>query len=248
MSGTRVWKDRLYDAYVTSGQAAPRASGKDGDLAGVARYRPHLRQFIAHYIPPRRSARIVDLGCGDGIYLHYLKEAGYTNTLGVDVSGEQIARARRLGVGDVTQGSINGFLAGAGDESIDVVLLIDVLEHLTRDELFQTLDAVMRVLAPGGLVLAHVPNAEGVFGMRVRYGDFTHEQAFTAQSSCQVFRTVGFSRVLCHEDRPVVHGPVSCARRVLWDVGTLPYRVLLAAETGSWRAILSQNLLIEATK
>jgi SAM-dependent methyltransferase len=250
VTGTRFWKSRLYDAYVSSGQAAPRqssAEGADAD-ASVRRYAPHLRQFIARHIPPDRSARIVDLGCGDGIFLHYLRDAGYRNTAGVDVSPEQIARAHRLGLTDVRHADIDGFLDETAASSVDVVLLMDVLEHLTREELFRTLDGVVRVLANGGVCIAHMPNAEGLFGMRIRYGDFTHEQAFTAQSSRQVFRAVGFSRVSCHEDKPVVHGPISFARRVIWDAGTLPYRVLLAAETGSWGAILSQNLLVRAVK
>jgi cyclopropane fatty-acyl-phospholipid synthase-like methyltransferase len=56
---------------------------------------------------------------------------------------------------------------------------MDVIEHLTRQELFDLLDSVYRVLAPGGVCLVHVPNAEGLYGMRIRYGDFTHELAFS---------------------------------------------------------------------
>ncbi|MNC85900.1 hypothetical protein D3C83_15190 [compost metagenome] len=125
---------------------------------------------------------------------------------------------------------------------------MDVLEHVTPAELLATLDGALRILRPGGCCLAHLPNAEGLFGMRIRYGDFTHEQAFTARSSTQVFRAAGFAAVQCFEDRPVVHGPVSLARRALWTLGMLPYRLLLAAETGETQFILSQTLLVKATK
>ena len=78
--------------------------------------------------------------------------------------------------------------------------------------MFEILDEVLRVLRPGGLCLAHVPNAEGIFGMRVRYGDMTHEQAFTSKSAQQVFHTVGFSKVECNEEKPIIHGAKSfCA-------------------------------------
>lgn len=247
---TNAWKDRLYDTYVSSGQAAARAvrNGTDGADAILRRQAPHLRRFISRHVPPDRDARIMDLGCGDGIFLHFLRRSGYLHTSGCDVSPEQVARAHRLGLTDVRQSTTDAFLESADNGSADVILLMDVLEHLTREELFHTLDGVFRVLRRGGLCLAHVPNAEGLYGMRIRYGDFTHEQAFTARSATQILRTIGFTDVRCHEDRPVVHGVRSLIRRVIWDVGSFPHRMLLAAETGEWGFILSQNLLVKAIK
>jgi hypothetical protein len=40
----------------------------------------------------------------------------------------------------------------------------------------------------------------------------------------------------------------SLVRRALWEAGTLPHRVLLAAETGTWGSILSQNLVVRAVR
>jgi SAM-dependent methyltransferase len=235
---------------VSSGQAAPRAAADEADSVDhvLRGHRPHARRFIARYMPADRRARIVDLGCGDGMLLHFLAAAGYDNAFGVDVSGEQVARARRWGLDEVQQDSIDGFLQRSGDGSADVVLLLDVLEHLTREDLFKTLDGVYRLLRAGGVCIAHLPNAEGVYGMRVRYSDLTHEQAFTAKSASQMFRAVGFADVRCHEDTPVVHGLTSAIRWLLWTCGTVPHRVLLAAETGETRFILSQNLFVRAGK
>jgi len=244
----RTWKTRLYDAYVSSGQAAKRPTTARGPEAVFAPFAWQARHFVASYVPPDRDARIVDLGCGDGLFLHFLLEAGYRNVSGIDVSDEQIARAHALGLFEARRGDIAAFLANADDRSLDVVLLLDVLEHLTREELFGVLDGVARVLRPGGVCVAHVPNAEGLYGMRIRYGDLTHEQAFTASSMSQALLTVGFTTVAAFEERPVVHGLVSLVRRGLWEAGTFPHRVLLAAEIGTWGSILSQNLVVRAVR
>ena len=110
------------------------------------------------------------------------------------------------------------------------------------------LDEVYRILRTGGKCIAHVPNACGLYGMQVRYGDLTHEMAFTPQSARQVFSTVGFQYIQCFEDKPVIHGATSILRWLLWNLGTLPSRLLLAAETGGAAFILSQNMLITAVK
>lgn len=140
------------------------------------------------------------------------------------------------------------FLCQCGSESADVVSLFDVLEHLTRQEAFDLIAEVRRVLCPGGICIGHVPNAEGIFGARVRHGDLTHEQAFTPKSINQMFRALQFEDVRCFEHKPVVHGAKSALRRFVWEVATLPFRILLIAEMGSGGHILSQNLLFTARR
>lgn len=134
------------------------------------------------------------------------------------------------------------------DESADVVILFDFLEHLGKQELFDLLDEVHRILRRGGHCVLHVPNGEGVFGTRIFFGDLTHLQAFTRQSVEQLLSTLGFTHIECFEDRPIVHGPTSLIRRILWEMGTAPVRLLSIAETGSVGQILSQNLIARAEK
>ena len=238
------WKERLYGAYVSSGQAA------HGSLQSAEEmFRPR-RAFLTHllnqHLPTDRSIRVLDLGCGHGTLLYFLARMGYQNIEGVDLSAEQIDIAHRLGIPQARLGTLADVLAREGDGSVDVVLAMDVFEHLTASELFDTLDDIRRVLKPGGMCLAHVPNAEGIFGMRIRFGDFTHEQAFTPSSARQVFLTAGFKSVKCFEDKPAVHGLASAARWLLWELGTLNWRLLLLAETGTRGAVLSQNMTIAA--
>jgi hypothetical protein len=122
------------------------------------------------------------------------------------------------------------------------------LEHFEKPELFDLLDTMHRALLPGGRLLIRVPNGEGVFGAGVRYGDLTHELCFTQKSIHQTLAAAGFTSIRAFEIRPTVHGPVSLARRVVWDVGTLPFRLLAASEHGSFATILSANLLATAER
>jgi SAM-dependent methyltransferase len=246
MLATRTpWKSRLYEGYVSSGQAL-RPAAQPERVFGIRGH--HIRSVIAGYIPRDRSARIVDLACGAGAYLYYLRAAGYTNVSGVDVSPEQIDIARSLGIPGVRCRDLLAELGETDSGSVDAILMIDILEHLGHDELFEVLDEVCRVLKHGGACVAHVPNAEGLYGMCVRYSDLTHERAFAPKSANQLFRTIGFKDVECFEERPLVHGLKSLVRRILWTAGTLAPRLLLAAETGGRGFILSQNMIVIAHK
>jgi 2-polyprenyl-3-methyl-5-hydroxy-6-metoxy-1,4-benzoquinol methylase len=240
------WKTRLYSTYVSSGHFSQKhQSSAEIQLKSS---KPYILHAIQKYIPADRSVTILDLGCGYGAYLYFLKQAGYANIQGIDASAEQVALAHEFGIHEVQLDEVDPFLAKLDEASVGVILLMDVLEHLTKQELFDTLDGVFRVLEPGGHCICHVPNAEGIFGMRVRYGDFTHELSFTSRSVSQVFSSIGFERITCHEDKPVIHSVLSLARSVIWTLGSLYPRLLLMGETGQRSGILSQNMMVTAEK
>ena len=237
------WERRLYDSYISSGTTSADLTRRN---VGLADRLPYAVSLIKTHLPRTKSIAIVDLGCGRGDLLYCLKELGYSNVRGVDISPDQVRVARKLGL-EVECQEIGSFLRDKANH-FDVVFLMDVLEHFGQREVLTLLDQVQRAMATGGLLLIHVPNAEGAFGMRVRYGDLTHKTAFTPQSIRQALNVCGFSEIECHEDKPIVHGLASLLRYVLWQCLTVPIRLLLSAETGATKHILSQNMTVTAKK
>jgi 2-polyprenyl-3-methyl-5-hydroxy-6-metoxy-1,4-benzoquinol methylase len=229
------WRERLYARYLSSGQGH--------DVNSYFIRAPHIKDLIIRHVPADRNTRILDLGCGAGAFIFWLKQCGYKNTVGIDVSEEMVAIAHKAGLDQIKLGELLLELKATPSQSQDVVLAIDVLEHMNREELLEICDEIVRVLRPGGRILAHVPNATGIFGSAIRYGDLTHEVAFTASSIRQLFKTVGFRDVRCYEDKPIPHGVKSFGRALLWSFGTIGFRLLYAAETGNFDCILSQNLV-----
>jgi 2-polyprenyl-3-methyl-5-hydroxy-6-metoxy-1,4-benzoquinol methylase len=235
------YRTRIYAHYVNARQKslAPET------LEGLKPRVPFLRKLMRRHFPPDREAAILDLGCGYGALIHVAREAGYRYIRGVDGSPEQVAAAQRLSIEGVMQGDAVETLAGEPDGSLDCVVFFDLIEHFKKDELIGLVDAVYRVLKPQGRWILHTCNAESPFGMSSRYGDFTHELAFTRRSIAQLMLSSGFSKVNCFEDQPVPHGIKSTARWLLWKVFRQLLRLYVAAETGDIGrdAIFSQNFL-----
>lgn len=231
------YKEKLFHAYVSSGQARFSHSTVTND--------PYTLHLIKKHFPKNKTARIADLGCGYGKYLLTLQKCGYEKLAGVDISAEQIEAAQSLGLNHVEQGDLMSFLSNQSD-GIDVILLMDIIEHLTYQEVFDLLELAQKRLSDNGMLILHVPNAEGIFGMRIRYGDITHESAYTPSSIRQLLHTNGFRHVEVFEDKPLIYSLTSLIRRVIWTVFTLPFRLLLMAETGERKFILSQNMLVIA--
>lgn len=240
------YRNRLFARYITTtdGPGIPSMSDR------IRPRLPYLRRLIRTHFPSNRGVRILDLGCGHGALLHVLNELGYSEASGVDESVEQVALARAAGIDGVRQGNLMQVLSETSAASLDVVVAFDVLEHFTKPELIGILDHVHRVLTATGRFVVHVPNAESPFASRIRYGDFTHELAFTPQSLSQLFRVAGFGGMTVFEDRPVVHGVVSFVRRIAWFCLRTILIAYIAIETGllDWHGVFSQSMLAVAVK
>ncbi len=241
------FRERLYSNYYST-----QVNVGSADAEKLARTNlPWARRLIRRTIPADRGIRLVDLGCGYGRLLFALKSMGYTNCMGVDGSESQLSVGRQLGLECLFLDDVQTFLRDTPDQSFDVVTAIDLLEHLEKSELIKTLDQILRILRPNGRFVLHLPNAEGIFGNRIRYDDLTHEMAFTKTSLRQVMGACGFSSLRCFEDEPVAHGIISCARYILWQMCRSFFVLLHCVETGqfSWNAILlTQNLTAVAIK
>ena len=195
----------LYENYLT-GHAGEQSMGA---LELV------LRRDLLPWIPGART-RCLDLGCGQGGLTAYLRDRGYRESYGVDLSEEQVAHAHGMGRAYVVKGDVVDFLAESTGQW-GIITAFDFLEHLPRELVLPVLRAVHEALDSGGVFAARVPNGAGPLSGAIQYGDFTHESTFTAGSLRQLSNAAGFSKALFAEAPPVVHGPKSALRRAVWS-------------------------------
>ncbi|MBC2710771.1 MAG: class I SAM-dependent methyltransferase [Desulfosarcina sp.] len=240
------YRTRIYGAYVS----ASKHSHAPATLDDLNPRLPYLQKLIRWHFPRDRNAAILDLGCGHGTLIHLARQAGYRNLRGVDRSPEQVAAAKNLCVEGVEQGDVMEALAKESVASLDCLITFDLIEHFNRNELISLVDAAHRVLRRRGSWIIHTTNAESPFCMRIRYGDLTHELAFTRASLSQLLLSSGFSKMDCYEDQPIPHGTKSTIRWALWKVVRSFLRLYLAIETGDTGrdTIFSQNFLAVAIK
>ena len=116
----------------------------------VAR-REIILNLLRQYLPGDHRARIMDVGCGAGETLKQLEMLG--NPRGVDVSPEAIRYCRERGCRDLRL--VDGIILPAEDGEFDVVLSLDVIEHLEDDR--GALREYYRIVKSGGILFITVP-------------------------------------------------------------------------------------------
>lgn len=118
-------------------------------------YHGHIRKEISDLLPGRVS-RILEIGCGAGETLSFLKSNGYCDWIcGVELVPEA-AEIARTKLDCVYQGNVETMELPIAPASLDAILCLDVLEHLVSPE--KTVARLHTLLAPQGVLIASIPN------------------------------------------------------------------------------------------
>lgn len=135
-------------------------------------------QDVLRRMLPSAPARVLDVGGGTGVHAEWLAADGYDVEL-LDPIPLHVERARELAgitarLGDARQLPVP-------DESVDVVLLLGPLYHLTeRADRVRALAEARRAVRPGGLVVAATISRHSAVHDGVRQGFYLDEEFRTA--------------------------------------------------------------------
>ena len=88
-------------------------------------------ELIAELVP--KGARVLDLGCGNGEFLAHLRDHRQCSGYGIEIDDANVLACTQRGV-NVIQLNLEEGLALFEDQSFDVVLQLDTLQHLRNTE------------------------------------------------------------------------------------------------------------------
>lgn len=238
------FKETIYSNYNST--HSQRLYGANS-LEKIRRHFPAWNYYFSSILPLEKSASILDLGCGDGNFVYWLNSSGYVNARGVDISSQQINAGKSMGISAIEVSDIKTFLS-TKKESFDFIVMRDVIEHFTRDEVFEILELVNASLKPGGSIMIQVPNGQGIFYTTIFFGDYTHEWAYSQSSINQIFLNCGFREIKCFEMGPAPVNLSGMIRLLFWKYKVMITRFWRFVESGNHTGIFSSNIIAVAKK
>ncbi len=157
---------------------------------------------------PLRQAKVLDIGCGGGLFLSLLEQEG-ADVVGIELSDSRAQYAKTKHGLEIHKHPIESdFWQKGYTKHFDAVTLWDVIEHVNFP--MQTLQSAANVLKNGGLLLIDTPCRDGFYH---RFGEFTykltggrfptflnamysshlfgHKQIFSTSEMKQLFESVG---------------------------------------------------------
>ena len=175
-------------------------------------YFAHARTEIAPLLPAH-AARVLEVGCGNGATLAWLRATGRCErTVGIEIVERAATIARQRADRVVTGDAPAALDTVLGEGPFDLVLCLDVLEHLADPWCFVA--QIGTVLQTGATLVASVPNVRHwrvsarlfLLG-RWEYADAgvldrTHLRFFTRHSVRRLFDPAQFDVVCVKPSRP----------------------------------------------
>lgn len=140
------------------------------------------------YIP--EGSRILDAGAG---YCNFINNIYAKDKHAVDI----YSKLSRYANDDVEAHILSCTeLDCFDDDFFDIVFASNLLEHLTREDLLQTLNEFWRVLRCGGKIILLQPNFKYCY--KTYFDDYTHLQVMTDRSIAELLETYGFTVIKVH--------------------------------------------------
>lgn len=138
------------------------------------------------------SANILEIGCASGSFLKVLRDKGFTNAKGIDIDQELASYGRTaLGV-NIEVAEWDSYLS-ENNEVYDIIIALDVLEHIKPTDIESVLKTTFMKLSPKGKLIVRAPNPECPLVLPTYCGDITHKSLITAELLEHLLRQAGFN-------------------------------------------------------
>ena len=175
-------------------QAKARGVRTLEDIRRIAEERAYLYdRIVLPWLPPNKAARVGELACGHGSFLWWLRQRGYQEVIGIDSSPEQIALAAQTGAATRLM-EVNRWLEEQPEGKLQALVGIDLIEHISKDDFMNLLEASYRALAADGHLILRYPNGDSPFVGRNLFNDITHIWTYTTNCLETLGRMHRFSR------------------------------------------------------
>lgn len=164
----------------------------------------HGEQILSRTeISLNEALEICDFGCGPGyIWDHLTRLNAKWRYTGVDFSAKSVATLQAKASGQpgfVGAEVIDALPTSLPGNKFDVVLLIEVVEHLSDEKLDPTLREAARILKPGGRLVISTPNDEDLAELRkfcaecgAKFHEWQHVRSWSQESLTRHLAQFGF--------------------------------------------------------
>ena len=194
-------------------------------------------KFIEYFRDLDVTLSVLDAGCGDGFWMEILRDLGFSDLLGIDLSYTLLMRARSKGL-RVAQCSVSSMNFR---RKFDIILMCDVLEHLP--DVARALNNVRSALKETGILYLIVPVYDSLSSRFQRFvhgrskideaqeHDETHLQAFSKRDIIPLLKSY----------RLQVETAVYTANRLPFVTGRIQ-RFTFANRFGNWLSVVARTI------
>lgn len=211
----------------------------------------YIRHNYSKFIPDKnkKNYAVLEIGPGTGEFIAYLNGKGLSNIDIADLDKSVIDYiSSRF---EINNKILSENLATSRKlRKYDIILMLQVFEHIPREQYKSLLKSLHRALKPYGKLIMTVPNGGNPLNLLERYHDLQHENAFTEDSLRELpnYCGVEFASICVEPFAIPPYSLINIIRIVLQKILHLIIVGLIALNGGVYQKIMTPNITVVFTK
>ena len=210
-------------------------------VPGIDNFQLEIEHFQRYYsvLPLVKGKVALDAACGEGYGSKILADAAQ-RVIGVDISEDAVNRARKAYSDQTNLSFIAESVADLSlpDESVDIVVSFETIEHISEELQQEFLEQIHRVLKKDGLLVMSTPNKEIYSNLHNYHNEF-HVKEFYKEDFL-AFLHQKFTNIVLYNQYFEV---TSVIDRPEEKAGWIPYRKNKVDREGKYYIALASNVL-----
>jgi len=190
------------------------------------------------------TTRVLEIGFGNGAFAGWVRQFT-THYIGTEANQELVDRALKAGI--AARPATLDIASIAPGQFYNVIVALDVLEHLKYEDIITLLKACRTCISKDGVMLLRVPSGDSPFSGTLFNGDITHKTLLGSKAFAQLAVLTGFEIISTHDTvlpifglglrKAVERAMVKFARKLT----TLFIRVTFL---GNKHAVITSNMIV----
>lgn len=149
--------------------------------------------IVSRYLRNQKG-KLLDVGFGWGVLEKKVKNYSGLEVFGIDISTEAVRYAKVNLKGEFKTANI--FTIPFGDKEFDIVVALDILEHIRPSKVFSAYSEIGRVIKKGGTFIITIPMNEGLENMVKRGSNpVSHLRVYTPDLIQAELKLAGYNVV-----------------------------------------------------
>ena len=141
-----------------------------------------LYQEYLTYLPRQKDGKVLDIGCGDGSFIIFLKEQGFKNVHGIDIDHQQVEKCRSRGLRETEYINELGDFLRDKSATYQLIIMKQVIYYFSDEQLDTYLSLVRDSLAADGLLMVEVFNGAILTARFIKDRDHKIKRVFNEYS------------------------------------------------------------------
>jgi len=204
----------------------------------------YYKKNYLKYLNKNKQISILEIGCWMWHFWYFLKNEWYDNYFWIDLDKNNIEQCKIIWLNNVIVEDMFVYLDKINNDSIDIVVMNDIIEHIDWNVIVSFLKLIKTKLIKDWKVIIKTCNCNNIYWLSSFFSDFTHLVWYTSWKLQHVWMLAWYNKVenfnlYLYFNIPVIDYIFNLPFYIIYKIKYLQFLI----NWRTWQKVFSKNIL-----